>query len=119
MSSVYQENLDFVKKGIRVCCEKLRDPEVTPVSGTFPAYRIHFGFRGTKNIAAFRVEPAGGSLRRLQLTVFRNGTDLAVSYYMEKGTNEALLNYLDHGDRVSEFLRAFQELSDSVDEKCD
>ena len=67
MSSVYQENLDFVKKGIRVCCEKLRDPEVTPVSGTFPAYRIHFGFRGTKNISI------SARLRRTKSDGYTNG----------------------------------------------
>ena len=77
------------------------------------------GFGGTKNIAAFRVEPAGGSLRRLQLTVFRNGSDLAVSHYMERGTNEVLLDYLAREGRALEFLQSFQELSDSVDEKCE
>jgi len=61
MGSAYEENLNFVKKGIKVCCEKLRDPEVTPGSGTFPAYRIHFGFRGDEKHCCI---PGGAGRRK-------------------------------------------------------
>ena len=119
MKNAYQENCRLVKKGMEVCCQFLEDPKRTPESGPFEAYRIFFGFRGSKNEAMFRVEHQSGDWRWLRFIVARPGCDMAVSHYIKKGTNAELIEYLSDESRVVEFVADFQHLSDSVDDKVD
>jgi len=119
MKDAYRENCELVKKGMEVCRKNLQDPKCTPESGSFAAYRVYFRFRGSENEAMFRIEHQSGNLRWLRFMVVRIGSDLAVSHYMKKGTNAELVDYLSDESLIPEFVRDFQALSDSVDDKMD
>ena len=114
-----EANRLLVGKCMEHCCEILREGKTVPAKGSFRSYSVSFGFRGSKNQALFSLEYQYGDIRWLRFFVTREGYDLAVSNYMEKGTNAALIKYLSDKSRIDEFLVTFQHLSDSVDDKLD
>ncbi len=109
-------NRKLVEKGMEVCSQMLREGKNIPFEGAFNGYHISFDLKGSKNTAMFFFEHDSGNIRRLRFTVYRPGRDLAVNYYMTKGTNEELAQYLSDKSRIDEFTDDFQKLSDSVDE---
>ncbi len=112
-----ETNRILVEKCMDFCCKKLCDSDCIPQKGVFPDYRVSFNFRGSNNEAGFLFEHQYGSIRRLRFIVTRRGSDLAAFYYMQKGTNRELTEYLSDKSRIDAFLDDFQHLSDLVDDK--
>ena len=119
MSSHYETNRTLAERCAKLCCEKLHAASVIPTHGIFKPYNICFDFRGSKNEAHFLIEYQSGDLRQLRLMMVRPGSDMVVSHYMKKGTNQELIDYLTDAGSIPEFLTSFQQLSDSVDDKHD
>lgn len=71
------------------------------------------------NKAVFIIEYENDDLRWLRFMVARPGSDMVVSHYMEKGTNQQLIGYLSDKSKIKGFVEDFQHLSDSVDDKHD
>jgi len=118
MMSNYETNCWLVEKGMKYCCEHLHGSRI-PEKGIFTPFRIYFDFRGSKNEAFFIIEYQSGALRWLRFMAVRPGSDMVVSHYMKKGTNQELIEYLSDKSRIKEFVEDFQHLSDSVDDKHD
>lgn len=118
MMNNYEANCCLVEKGMKICCENLRGTLI-PEKGIFSPFRASFAFRGSKNKAFFIIEYESGDLRWLRFMAVRPGSDMVVSHYMKKGTNQELIEYLSDKSSIKAFVEDFQHLSDSVDDKHD
>ena len=118
MMNNYKANCCLVEKGMKICCENLRGTLI-PEKGIFSPFRASFDFRGSKNKAFFIIEYQSGNLRWLRFMAARPGSDMVVSHYMKKGTNQELIEYLSDKANIKAFVEDFQHLSDSVDDKHD
>ncbi len=112
-----KEMYTWMKKAARYMAEQLSQPDAIPESGLFQPVQARFPVSDTKNIGVIRVESKFGTQRQLRFFVQRGNSDLAVSYFMECGTNAQLAAYLYDKSRYEDFVRCFCELSDSVDEQ--
>jgi len=108
----------LVERCMEYCCENLRGTQI-PEKGIFSPFTVSFDFRGSKNKAVFIIEYENDDLRWLRFMVARPGSDMVVSHYMEKGTNQQLIGYLSDKSKIKGFVDDFQHLSDSVDDKHD
>lgn len=86
-----------------------------PEKGIFKPYGFTFDVFGTENKGMMQVEYKSGADRMLKLGVLRKGTDRLYSHFLPRGTNQALIAYLEDPDNLPEWLTSIQHLSDSVD----
>ena len=80
---------------------------------------VHFAFPGTNNVAFLSLECnySDPEKRHLLTRVLKNGTDLCMQNYMEKGTREEIIAYLSDPAHVKPLLESLEHLSEAIDDR--
>ena len=90
-----------------------------PVTAAFSPFRVRFPVIGTENEGMMQLTYKAPGEVRLQLGVYRRGTDRLYSNFMPAAAVEEMIRWLRDPATHQEWLEQIQHLSDSVDDYWD
>jgi len=91
----------------------------SPITAAFTPYCVQFPVIGTKNEGRLQLTYQAPGQVRLQLAVYRKGTNRLYSNFMPAATAEEMIRYLRDPATHLEWLEQIAHLSDSVDDYWD
>lgn len=90
-----------------------------PLTIAFRPFALRFDVYGTENEGTMKLAYSGPGQVRLQLGIYRKGTDRLYSHFMPARSAEDMIRYLKDPATHQEWLEQIQHLSDSVDDYWD
>ena len=91
----------------------------SPVTAAFTPFYVQFPVINTQNEGRLQLTYQGPGLVRLQLGVYRKGTNRLYSHFMSSSTTEEMIRYLRNPASHEAWLDQIGHLSDSVDDYWD
>lgn len=90
-----------------------------PVTNSFETYRVRFDVYGSENKGMMELTYKAPGELRLQLGVYRKGTDRLYSNYLPSAKTEEMIRYLKDPASHKVWQAQIAHLSDSVDDFWD
>lgn len=91
----------------------------SPVTIAFKPYSLRFDVYGTQNEGMMKLAYNAPGEVRLQLGIYRKGTDRLYSNFLPVAAQEEMILYLRDPASHQEWLEQIKHLSDSVDDYWD
>ena len=115
MSMTVEEQKRNLMKAVGNAMAELLE-EVMPAASKFTPFYVQFPVIDTKNDSRMQITWNAPGEVRIQLGVFRKGTDRQYSNYLLRASAEEMMRYVRDPDSHEVWMEQIEHLSEKVDE---